>query len=140
MDLWKKAKRSGSTRRNIIKGQEDIIKRGCELAQKLINTRNSEAGPNHLVTHSFTAMAPVVLKTVLVNNNLFINDVPHAFTLPSTSASLATSECINIGSNESVDPTDLGVCFVIRRAWVRIYYTIFPRSIISRYRCQRRCN
>lgn len=96
MDLWKKVKRAGNTRRKIIKGREEILRRGFELGEQLLRNSRIHA---HRCAADRTARAPVVLESV--------ND--HQ---PSTS-SATVSECIDIGSNEPPGSIDLGVCFVL---------------------------
>lgn len=109
MDLWKKVKRAGNTRRQIAKGRDEILRRGFELGEQLLKNSRSRANPYQRHddgTQSFTANAPTVLETVIVNNNLFITNTSH----PSTSS--AATECIQVGSSEPADSVDLGVCLL----------------------------
>lgn len=113
MDLWKKVKRAGNTRRKIAKGREEILRRGFELGERILQNSRSRANTYQRHdddTQSFTARAPVVLETVIVNNNLFVSNTPHAYQPPSTSS--AVTECFDVGSNEPADSVDLGVCLL----------------------------
>lgn len=88
MESWKKIKRSGNYHRRIAKVRDEIMQRAHE--------------PHHRRGIFPSAPKPpiVLMRTTLVNNNLFVNTLS---TQPSTSSTISTSIIHENIDNSSID-------------------------------------